>query len=84
MFRLVLKGGGDASIPKAMMSKLGLFKRSPKLLNGEKYTIKSDVSHVPGDGVLIFANLTLWFLRMRLFSSCVAFTQPSCLMVTLS
>ena len=44
MFRLALKGAGDASIPKAMMSKLDLFKRQPELVNGEKYTIKSNVN----------------------------------------
>ena len=44
MFRLVLKSAGDATIPKALMSKLELFKRQPELLNGEKYRVKNDVS----------------------------------------
>ena len=44
MFRLVLKSAGDATIPKALMSKLERFKGQPELLNGEKYRVKNDVS----------------------------------------
>ena len=84
MFGFIQSRGPQIRVQKKLVSELQLFKDRPELINKGKYTIKSDVSHVPGDGVLIFANLTLWFLRMRLFSSCVAFTQPSCLMATLS
>ena len=43
MFRLVLKSGDVASAPKSLVSRLGLFKSHPDLLNGDTYAVACDV-----------------------------------------
>lgn len=44
MLRLVVKGGGESSAPKAWLaSELKLFQNHTELLSGSRYLIQSDV-----------------------------------------
>lgn len=44
MLRLVLKPGYVVSALRSLMSRLGLFKSHPDLLNGDTYAVACDVS----------------------------------------
>ena len=53
MLKLVLNGGGEFRAPKATLSRLGLFREHPELLELDEYRIRCDVSQDILDMVLV-------------------------------
>ena len=43
MFQFVLRRGRETDVPRSLLTRLDLFKRTPELVDAGRYTIKSDV-----------------------------------------